>query len=162
MAPTFSLSEGVADNWPEKLERIYCASGPHLQKAGILYFTVKRAEAVKEILHIPILWTKFVSLTNNSVCSYHQKTNSWSSVSALHRLIWLLWSYPGSVISECGGMELGLEARHTDDSCSLSSSWLNSLSTCTLLILGTWITCSFLARRQGRLMVYGINCDLAW
>lgn len=148
----FSLSERAADNSPEKLE-IYWASGPHWQKAGILYFMVNRAEAIREIFHIPILWTKVLFLLPVTVFVLIIRRPT-------HGLLFLLFTdwlgfcrlTLGLSFYSCGVPDLGLEDRHTNDTCSLSSSWLNSLDTCTLFILGTWITCSFLARRQGRLM----------
>lgn len=50
----------------------------------------------------------------------------------------------------CGIPGLGLEAWHSDDSCSLSSLWLNLIYTCTLFISGTWITCAFLDIARGQ------------
>lgn len=57
----------------------------------------------------------------------------------------------------CGVPDLGLEAQHTDDSCSVSSPWLNSIYNCTLFSLGARVTCSFLARRQGKWIVYDVS-----
>lgn len=61
---------------------------------------VEKAAALEKYFISLCSGQSFVFLTNYSVFSYHQKTNSWSSLSALYRLICLLWSYFGSIISE--------------------------------------------------------------
>lgn len=86
-------SKRVTDNSSEQLERIYCASSPHSSLQGRYFILwLRKLKLVEKYFPLLLSEQRFVSLLNNSRSSCHQ-TNSWSSESALHRLIWLLWPY---------------------------------------------------------------------
>lgn len=105
--PTVSLSGRVTDNSLEQLGGFLVPLVPTATfKAGIFTSSYGWRSWSSEICagtrYNPLLLSGLtsVSLINNNVSSYHQKTNSWSFTSILYRLNRLLRSYFGAVISE--------------------------------------------------------------
>lgn len=123
----------------------------------VFYFMVEKAETISEVLPFLFSEQSFVSLIINSVSSYHQKTKSWSSMSALHGLIWLLWSYFGSVFSEWCCTRTRPVSLAFWWFCSFSSPWLNLIYTYNLFSPATRIACAFLVRGQLHLVTWCIS-----